>query len=706
MLEDRVILKENRVFAMSDENGDIPINNQFGFGLYHLDTRFLSGFEVRLGDSVPILLSSSVDRAYVATFQLVNPAIRGLDGKPVARQTLSLRRTRFLHEGLHERIGILNCNPGQVEFTLDLAFKADFQDIFGVRGYRFEQPLGEADPVEVTDFGFRFGYNGADGIRRQTEVVFNCPRTKISDDGRVSFNVSLQRQQAFILVVDILPLVGGRGPRVDFDFESALSSLEGSYRRWNETCTGLGTDNEILNAGLLWRSREDLRILIDQMPTGPFPTAGIPWYAVPFGRDALITSVQTLALNPDLGRGTLLYLAEHQGKAIDPQREEEPGKILHEIRFGEVANLKLIPHTPYYGSVDATPLFLVLLVELLNWTGDLDLLTDLMPNVFAALAWCDEYADADRDGFLEYSQHSSLPGVRNQGWKDSFDSLTHDDGSLAPLPAALCEVQGYAYQAKKGLAAIFRRLGRQGEADRLETQAEELRRRFNDRFWMPEKQFYAQALDAEKRQVMAISSNPGHLLWSGVVDTANAPAVVSELMSPQMYSGWGIRTLSSDAINYNPMSYHNGTVWPHDNSIIAAGLRRYGFRKEAELVARAVLEAGMRFQDSRLPELYCGFPRDLRFNSRPGEYLVSCNPQAWGAGSVFQFLAVLLGLEADAFGSRLRIDPVDTPLYERLHVAGMTIGEERIDFTVDRTRGKPRVKVRRRPKKVELELPT
>src|SRR5438270_603463 len=571
MLEDRVILKENRVFAMSDENGDIPINNQFGFGLYHLDTRFLSGFEVRLGDSVPILLSSSVDRAYVATFQLVNPAIRGLDGKPVARQTLSLRRTRFLHEGLHERIGILNCNPGQVEFTLDLAFKADFQDIFGVRGYRFEQPLGEADPVEVTDFGFRFGYNGADGIRRQTEVVFNCPRTKISDDGRVSFNVSLQRQQALMLVV---------------------------------------------------------------------------------------------------------------------------------------ANLKLIPHTPYYGSVDATPLFLVLLVELLNWTGDLDLLTDLMPNVFAALAWCDEYADADRDGFLEYSQHSSLPGVRNQGWKDSFDSLAHDDGSLAPLPAALCEVQGYAYQAKKGLAAIFRRLGRQGQAARLETQAEELRRRFNDRFWMPEKQFYAQALDAEKRQVMAISSNPGHLLWSGVVDTANAPAVVSELMSPQMYSGWGIRTLSSDAINYNPMSYHNGTVWPHDNSIIAAGLRRYGFRKEAELVARAVLEAGMRFQDSRLPELYCGFPRDLRFNSRPGEYLVSCNPQAWGAGSVFQFLAVLLGLEADAFGSRLRIDPVDTPLYERLHVAGMTIGEERIDFTVDRTRGKPRVKVRRRPKKVELELPT
>ncbi|HEX6548664.1 MAG TPA: amylo-alpha-1,6-glucosidase, partial [Candidatus Dormibacteraeota bacterium] len=473
---------------------------------------------------------------------------------------------------------------------------------------------------------------------------------------------------------------------------------------WNGSCTQYRTDNEVLDNGLLWRSLEDLRILSDRYPSGLYPTAGTPWYAVPFGRDALITSFQCLGLNPDLAYGTLRYLALHQGTKIDPYREEEPGKILHEIRFGELAGLGEIPHTPYYGTVDATPLFLVLLVELLHWTGDLDLLSELSGSVFAALEWIDRYGDLDEDGLVEYTQRSTL-GVRNQGWKDSWDSLTGADGEPAPLPAALVEVQGYVYHAKAGLARIFRRMGQPAVADRLDREAESLRRRFNELFWIPEQRFYAQALDRDKNRVASVSSNPGHGLWSGIIDAGRAEAVVGRLVAEDLFCGWGIRTLSSREPSYNPMSYHNGSVWPHDNSIIAAGMRRYGYRREPELVARSVLEAGIHFADDRLPELYCGFTRDRRFGSGPGQYLVSCSPQAWAAGALFHFLQTMVGVEVNVFDKRLRIDPLETPLYDRLRVEGMRIAGATLDFTVEACEGRPRVKVDRHPAGLELELP-
>ena len=706
VLEDRVILKENRVFAVSNSSGDMPFGNDYGFGVYHLDTRFLSGFQLTVCGCSPILLSNSVDRAYVATFQLVNPALPLPDGGVIPKQTISLRRTRFVHDGLHERIGVQNCNRGQVKVTLELAFEADFKDIFAVRGYHAREGLGEIEPTETGELGLRFGYAGSDGVHRSTEVLFHSRHTQPElEAGRAVFPLLLAPQETFVLEVDVLPLLDDQEPPLNFEFDAALAKLEKSYRDWNQSCTQIHTDNEALDAGLLWRSREDIRILCDDFSSGPFPTAGIPWYAVPFGRDGLITSIQTLGLNPDLARGTLRYLARFQGKAVEPAREEEPGKIFHEIRFGELANLNLIPHTPYYGSVDATPLFLCLLVELVDWTGDVDLLTELTPNLIDALRWCDRYGDLDGDGFIEYQQHGEL-GVRNQGWKDSTDSLTATDGQVAPLPAALVEVQGYLYRAKAGLARIFRARGQKDAADRLEAEAKHLRRRFNSAFWMPAQRFYAQGLDGEKRQVAAISSNPGHALWSGIIAKGHAGAVVRRLVSSEMFSGWGVRTLSSDSVNYNPMSYHNGSVWPHDNSIIAAGMREYGYHTEAELVARSVVEAGMRFADDRLPELFCGFSRDRRFNSQPGEYLVSCNPQAWGSGAIFHFLTVLLGLQVDVLGGRFRIDPVETPLYNRLHVSGLKVGDGTVDFTVDRRRGGVRVAVDRCPAGITVEHPS
>ncbi|MDQ6792523.1 MAG: amylo-alpha-1,6-glucosidase [Candidatus Dormibacteraeota bacterium] len=703
VLQDRVILKQNDVFVVSDPSGDIPAGDEAGMGLYRSDTRFLSLFELRLNGRRPILLNYSVDRAYVATFQLVNPALEPEVGSPaIPRQSISLRRTRFVHQGMHERIGLQNCNRHPVQVELELRFDADFLDIFEVRGYHPLPMGGVREPAVRDETGFSFGYRGLDGLRRSTEVVFN-PLPRIGS-GRAVMPVSLGPQETFVLLVDVLPWMGDDEPLLDFHFDAELEALERRYQAWNTSSTRFATDNETLDQELLWRNLEDLRVLCDEKPSGLVPTAGTPWYAVPFGRDALITSFQTLALNPELARGSIRYLAEHQGRRVDPEREEEPGKIFHEIRFGELARLGIVPHTPYYGTVDATPLFLVLLVELLDWTGDQDLLSELFPHVMAALEWIDNYGDLDQDGFVEYAQHGSV-GVRNQGWKDSYDSLVENYGVPAPLPAALVEVQGYVYHAKAGLARIFNQVGLRANAARLETEAEELRKRFNDLFWMPDLGYYAQALDRDKRQVSSVTSNPGHCLLSGIVDRRRAEDVVSRLMAPDMFSGWGIRTVSTEAVNYNPMSYHNGSVWPHDNSLIAAGMRRYGFHREAELVARSVLEACLRFPDHRIPELFCGFVRDQRFGAGPGEYLVSCSPQAWGAGSLFHFLQTLTGVEADLTVGRLRIDPVETPLYNRLRVEGMRVGEGELDFTIECGEG-VRVKVDRVPPEVtRLELP-
>src|SRR5256886_6059073 len=336
--------------------------------------------------------------------------------------------------------------------------------------------IGTRDPLVQLETGFKFGYRGRDGIQRSTEVVFE--RVPKLGDGRATMPVHLEAQETLVLLIDTLPTIGDAEPDPDFHFDAALAALERTYESWNTSCTRYGTDNEELDSRLLWRNLEDLRVLCDERPSGLFPTAGVPWYASPFGRDALITAFQTLALNPELARGSLRFLARHQGTRVDESREEEPGKILHEMRSGELANLRLIPHTPYYGTVDATPLFLVLLVELLDWTGDVDLFSELSPNVLAALEWIDRYGDMDEDGLVEYNQHSHL-SLRNQGWKDSWDSLTEAFGAPAPLPAALVEVQGYVYHAKAGLARIFRKLGRRDQAARLEAQAHALCQPFN-----------------------------------------------------------------------------------------------------------------------------------------------------------------------------------------------------------------------------------
>jgi glycogen debranching enzyme len=466
------------------------------------------------------------------------------------------------------------------------------------------------------------------------------------------------------------------------DFDAELERVAASYREWDNVSTRISTDNELFDRELLRASRYDTRTLIERTPWGIIPDAGVPWYAVPFGRDAIITALQTLLYNPAIAEGTLRFLAEHQGTKVDRDREEEPGKIMHELRRGELAHLREVPHTPYFGTVDATPLFLILFVEAMHWLRSDDLYQEILPAAMRALAWIDDYGDMDRDGFVEYIAHRP-GGVVNQGWKDSVNSVQYEDGTNARPPIALVEVQGYVYQAKLGMARLLRGRGDPVTADRLEREARELKAKFNRAFWMEDEQYYALALDADKRQVRAVTSNAGHCLWSGICDPEKADAVARRLLAPDMFSGWGVRTLTKDSPNYNPMSYHNGSVWPHDTAIIALGLRCSGYAAEAIQLVRAVIEAGFRFSDARLPELFCGFERDRRFNSSPAAYVVSCSPQAWSACCVFMLLQCILDIHPEVGQDTFHLDPVLPDLFRRVSILNLRLGAGRFDLLVE-----------------------
>jgi glycogen debranching enzyme len=692
----RVVLKENRIMMVSDEMGDIPAGNTKGLGLYFSDTRFLSAYEFRLNRLQPILLSASVDESYVATFQMVNPVLLLDEGKRrIPQQSLSIRRSRFIYGGLHERIGVQNCGTEPVEIECSLRIEADFRDMFDVRGYKV-QTRGTLRTPDVGERGITFTYDGQDGLLRRTDVAVDpTPRT-LHEDGTLSWHFHLEPKDTVTVVVDVIPVIGENEPMLGYRYDDALQALQGSYRRWHDNTTRISTDNAFLDRGLLRRSQMDLRILLEEFDSGIFPMAGIPWFSAPFGRDALIASIQTLMLNPEVARGTLRYLAQHQGRKVDPSREEEPGKILHEARYGELANLKLIPHTPYYGSVDSTPLFLVTAVEMMDWLNDQDLFVELLPAILGALKWVDLYGDHDHDGFVEYAERAS-GGVRNQGWKDSHDSLLYPDGRPAELPVALVEVQGYVYQAKVGLSRILERLGQPAMAERLAREAAELRRRFELAFWLDREQFYAQGLDRQKVPIPSITSNPAHGLWAGIIDPERAEILKDRLMAPDMFSGWGIRTLSADSPHYNPMSYHNGTIWPHDNSIAAAGLRRYRHADAAGQVIEGIMEAGIRMPDHRLPELFCGFRRDMHYNNGPAEYLVSCNPQAWGAGAAFHLMQTALGIVPDTTAGRIYLNPIPFGQARSIEIRGMRVGNGKLSFKVDYNGGRPHVDVMEKP---------
>jgi glycogen debranching enzyme len=675
-------VKEGETFLYTDLEGNLDHGGDFGLGLFSRDTRFLSHFRMTISGRAPVLLSSSAERGYLSHVDLTNPDLYEGEAIAVPQQTLNIRRIRAVNERLFERVRVKNYNASAVELALEFSFGADYADIFEVRGMADESRT-PPDAPSIDGSRITFSALGRDGARRSTVIEFTSEPDELRIDGDIvhaTFRLRLGANQTRLVGMTIDAIIGETA-RPPTEFDVAVHELRRSYEDWERASTQLITDNEQFNE-LLDRSLRDLRALYTVTPEGGVLAAGIPWYVTLFGRDALIASHQILSINPRPAREALQLLASHQGDRIDDWRDEEPGKILHEVRQGELARAGIVPHTPYYGSVDSTPWFLILLAQYFRWTGDVELARSLMPNVDAALGWIDEYGDLDGDGFVEYRTRSAR-GIRNQGWKDSHDAIVHTDGRLAEPPIALSEVQAYVYLAKSRVADVYLALGDEARAQRLVTEAEQLRKRFNEAFWMEEERYMAAALDADKRQVGTVMSNPGHALYCGILDDDKAALVAKRLLAPDMFSGWGIRTMSKSAAAYNPMSYHNGSVWPHDNALIAAGLKRYGFVRSTNRVATALFDAAIQADYLRLPELFCGFTR--RTPNRPVSYPVACSPQAWAAGSPFLMLQAMLGISARAHENLLTVNKPHLPTWlNTVEVRNLSIGASRISLVFRR----------------------
>jgi glycogen debranching enzyme len=625
----------SHAFIVSNSLGDIEAGA--GQGLFVADTRFLSKYALSLDGQEPILLRSGLVSPLETHIYATNPV---LDGAP--SNTIELVRRRRLGEAFTETITLINRGDNPVQAELALAFDKDFADIFEVRSMVTSVPprrgIGRTHDRSIV-FRDRRQRNG-----RKARIQFT-PEPDEVRRGRARFALDLPLDEPIVVSVRVdwdLPNITTTAP-VPITSDERAEPLT----QWLRDTPNLLTDD--LDLQLAYdRAVRDLAIPELDLSSGhAIPAAGVPWYLAIFGRDALITSLQSLLLGPRMAMGTLRTLAAYQATERNDFRDAEPGKMPHEIRFGELAGTNALPHARYYGSVDATPLWILLFCEVWRWAGDREFIAELLPAAERAMRWIDEEGDLDGDGLIEY-QCRSPHGLENQGWKDSWDSVRFADGSLADSPIALVEVQGYVYAAKRALADLYHDLGRSDEAGRLRKQAARLKGLVQQAFWLPSEEFYALALDKEKRPVDSVTSNPGQLLWSGLPDEPYAGKVVTRLMEPESFSGWGLRTMATTMGAYNPMSYHNGSIWPHDNSLIAAGFSRYGYVDEAARVINDLVAVTRRFDDHRLPELFCGYDRaETPF---PVDYPVACSPQAWAAGSIVLMVQTLAGIAPGATG--------------------------------------------------------
>ncbi|MFE8702443.1 glycogen debranching N-terminal domain-containing protein [Cytobacillus sp. FJAT-54145] len=674
------VIKENDLFLLTDASGNIPENHSYGLGLYMKDTRFLSKLDIKINGEDPILLSSDANENYMAKILLTNPHMEKDGDLILWRESVEIERTRFIYNHvLYEAVKLKNYYPKPVDFDFSIRFDVDFSDMFIVRGFQTGD-IGARTGQTVENKSLTFNYEGADNLDRATKITWDKEEKKVLEEGEVSFHFNLKHLEEEIITFVIEPQIGDEKASAILAPHEAMKKLQDSYQDWNTNITKVQTDYQPLQR-LIDRGIDDLRVLLTDLGYGHFPVAGLPWFGVPFGRDSLIAALQMLAFRPDVAKGTLLTMASKQGQNVDPWRDEQPGKIMHEIRFGELANTNQIPFTPYYGTIDATPLFLLLLSEYVRWTGDFNLVKELQPNIDAALNWIDQYGDRDGDLFVEYHQESSK-GIANQGWKDSGDSIVHRNGDYAKTPIALSEVQGYVYQAKMGMADIYDQLGKAELAANLRDQAQQLKEKFDEAFWMEDQKFYAIALDEKKQQVGTITSNPGHVLFSEILEKDRADAVTEMLVSPKMFSGYGIRTMGEGEAGYNPMSYHDGSIWPHDNSMILLGMGKLGYRSEAKQVMEGLIHSSAHFEYDRLPELFCGYSSTI---GKAVKYPVACSPQAWAAGTPLVFVQTLLGIFPNSLKKEIQLSPMLLEEMNELVVNDIMIGEGYLSLKVTKT---------------------
>jgi glycogen debranching enzyme len=692
------ILKEGETFAVFDRFGDIHRVGRGQQGLYHDGTRHLSRFELRIDTRRPMLLSSTVteENALLAV-DLTNPRLRLPGGTSVPQDSIHIFRSAVLWNAVcHQRLRIWNYALEPVELPLKFFFAADFADIFEVRGLERARSGDLLDP-EVTPDGVILAYRGLDGVMRRSAIRFT-PIPTLLEPGEAHFSLVLEpgAEETIWLSVDC----GVEDqPRSDLGYGEAARAVRSTLRARAEDGCHVDTSNEQFNDWLN-RSTADLRMMLTETSEGPYPYAGVPWFSTPFGRDGIITALESLWVDPGIAAAVLRFLAATQARELSEDADAEPGKILHEARGGEMAALGEVPFRRYYGTIDATPLFVVLAHAYYERTGDVELVGEIWPSVVQALEWIDRFGDRDGDGFVEYERRRPT-GLANQGWKDSGDSVFHADGRLAKGPIALCEVQAYVFGAKRGAAELAEALGESERGHELAEQAEALRQRFEDRFWCEELRTYVLALDGEKRPCQVRSSNAGHCLLTGIASFERAGAVAETLMREESYSGWGIRTVPASERRFNPMSYHNGSVWPHDNALIAAGLARYGLKAPALRVLTGLFDATLFLDLTRMPELFCGFPR--RTGEGPTLYPVACAPQAWSAASVFLLLQACLGLQISASEGRvLFASPMLPPFLGAVRVQGLRVGSARVDLQLHRHPEDVGVQVLRRDGDVDV----
>jgi len=674
----KLVLKHDDAFLVADRRGDFPnIPGEFGF--YVGDTRFLSLLELRLHGLRGIALNAGVsDDALEAAIDLTNPDMPLQPHLVLPGRSMRLaRRLTIFGPQLYHWLAVESFVQERHDLALTLSFAADFVDVFEVRGHPRPQ-RGEMLPREGDARVVRLGYRGLDGLRRTSTLVFDPPPDRLDATG-ADYHLPLGPGDRFELsLVVTANLEPDAAPRT-LTFFDAAQRRRAPVERLTQEATRVRTNHDLFDHWLQ-RSRHDLHLLLTETADGFVPYAGIPWYVAPFGRDALITALQLLPFEPEIARGTLRYLARLQGTVDDAFTDQEPGKILHEYRRGEMATCREIPFIPYYGSVDATPLFVMLASAYLKWTDDVDFAREMWPAVERALAWMWAMGEAQGRGFLAYARRSPV-GLPNQGWKDSHDSVMYADGRLAEPPIALAEVQGYQYAALLGAAAMAEALGRDAEVPALRARARRLQERFEADFWLPDEAFYALALDRDGAPCRVISSNPGHLLWTRIVSDSRAQIVARRLLQDDMFTGWGLRTLSSRERAYNPMSYHNGSVWPHDTALAAVGMREYGMNAQFLTLATGLFEAVLQFDDMRMPELFCGFPRVAGY--APTRYPVACSPQAWASGVVFQLIGAMLGLRPEAADNQITLARPTLPGWLTwIEIRGLRVSKSRLGMRV------------------------
>ena len=679
-LRPRRSLKHGDCFAVLDSFGDVGASSGAPDGIFYCDTRHLGQLELKINGMQPLLLGSNVrDDNSMLTVDLTNPDFYVDDRLILPKDTLHIVRTMFLWRATaYQRLRIRNHGDRAAELNLSLAFASDFADVFEVRGMRRPR-RGRASAAVRSASEAALTYQGLDGKPRRTELIF-APTPERLSNAEAHSALALAPGESRPVYVTAECRAGAAEGHV-LPFPRGLRAAFREHKAMTERRTAVVTSNALFNE-VLCRAMADISMLTSATPQGPYPYAGIPWYSTTFGRDGIITALQMLWCDPRLARGVLRRLAAYQATDYDPLADAEPGKILHEMRSGEMAALREVPFGLYYGSVDATPLFVLLAGAYAEHTGDLATLRELWPNIEAALSWIDGPGDPDRDGFVEYHR-ADEKGLVNQGWKDSHDAVFHADGTLAVGPIALCEVQGYVYAAKRLAARCARRLGKNALADSLDGAAMKLAAQFEAAFWCEDIGTYALALDGKKRPCRVRSSNAGQVLFSGIARPERAERIAHDLTRPSFFSRWGIRTIAREEARYNPMSYHNGSVWPHDNALIAAGLARYGHKATVGQVFSALFDAASYMELRRLPELFCGFQRNR--GSGPTLYPVACSPQAWAAGTPFMLLQAALGLEFDPDGNEILLRSPRLPAFlDEVTLRHLRLGNASVDLTVRR----------------------